>query len=49
MTYLKVKPKDLKKHGKKIKGVLYLNEGVYTTITPNVQIEEIVINNLNKS
>lgn len=40
MNYLKVNPKDLKKHGKKVKGVLYLNEGIYCKITPNVGVEE---------
>ncbi len=41
MNYLKVDPKKLSKHGKKVKGTLYLNEGVYCLYAPNLTTENI--------
>ena len=38
MEYKKVKPKDLKKHGKMVNGVLYLKEGIYCINTPVIDV-----------
>ena len=41
MNYIKVRSKDLKKHGKLIGKELHLNEGVYCINSPEVDIESI--------
>ena len=44
MNYIKVKGKDLKKHGKMVNGVLYIKEGVYCINTPVIDIELFNVN-----
>ena len=43
MNYIKVKAKDLKKHGKLIGKELHLNEGVYCINTPAIDTELLTV------